>query len=70
MARRSNKMTIRVHPNRTNQNVTFSCTGHFGALRLSLGPIYMVNQTLVTGPDEKAYWSAILTAVQAKILSL
>lgn len=70
MAQRSNKMTIRVHPNRTSQNVVFSTTGHFGKLRLTIGPQYMPNQQLVTGPDAKAYWNAILVAVQAKLLSL
>jgi hypothetical protein len=70
MAGRSNKMTIRVHPNRTNQNVTFQCTGHFGRLSVGVGPIYMPAQTLVTGPDAKLYWNAVLVAVQAKLLSL
>jgi len=70
MSRRSNKLTVRVHPNRTNQNVTFNTTGHFGKLRLTLGPVYMPNQTLVTGPDAKLYWNAVLVAVQAKLLSL
>jgi hypothetical protein len=70
MARRSNKFTIHVSPMRTSQNVVFRTTGRFGKTVLSLVPIYDYQQPLAPATDAKAYWTFVLTQVQAKLLSL
>lgn len=70
MARRSNKLTIRVHPNRTNENITFNATGSFGKLVLRIPPSYIKGTTLSPSTDEKAYWTDVITKVQAAILSM
>jgi hypothetical protein len=70
MARRSNKLVIRVLPNRTNENVTFGATGHFGKLVLGIPATYIKGTTLSPTTDKKAYWNDVLIKVQAKILSL
>lgn len=70
MARRANKLTIRVHPNRTNENISFNATGSFGRLVLRIPATYIKGTTLSPTTDEKAYWNDVLIKVQAKILSL
>ncbi len=70
MAAGSNKITIRVKPNRRNENIVFSTTGHFGSTRLNMGPIYMNGEPLTAATDAKLYWTVILESVKAKLLSL
>jgi hypothetical protein len=70
MARRSNKLKISVHPNRTNENVTFNATGAFGKLQLRIPPSYLRGIPLSPSTDVKAYWNDVLVKVQAAILSM
>lgn len=70
MARRANKMTIRVTPARHQQTMSIHATGRFGKTSLSIPPTYQTGQTLSSATDAKTYWNAVLVLAQAMVLSL
>jgi len=70
MAARSNKITIRVTPNRHTQNMSLRASGRFGAVSLSIPPSYQQGQALSSATDRKTYWNAVLVLAQAMVLSL
>lgn len=70
MARRSNELSIRVHPNRTDEHITIRSSGHFGKLQLRFNPIYERNVPLSPSTDLKAYWTDVLVRAQAAIQSM
>ena len=70
MSRKSNKMQIRVHPNRTDQVLHVSTTGHFGKLRLTINPIRETGVPLSPSTDIKAYWVDVLVRAQAAVQSM
>lgn len=70
MAVRSNKITIRVTPNRRQQTMKISATGRFGKTSLTITPKYTAGQTLSPTTDFKAYWNDALVKAQAIVLSL
>jgi hypothetical protein len=70
MARRANKLTIRVTPSTHQETVVFSATGRFGKTSLTIPPQYHTGVTLSPTTDEKAYWNDILVKVTAYVLSL
>jgi hypothetical protein len=70
VTQRSDKITIRVKPNRRDQTMTISATGRFGKTSLTIQPHYTSGQTLSPTTDRKAYWNDVLVKAQAIVLSL
>lgn len=70
MARRANKITIRVTPSRYQQNMVISATGRYGKTSLTIPLHYTQGQTQSPTTDNKAYWNDVLVKAQAIVLSL
>jgi len=63
MASSPNKITITVQPSRTNQSITVSATGRFGATSLRLTPTRIGALHLSPTTDADAYWADVLSTV-------
>ena len=70
MTTRSNKLTIRVTPNRRQETISYRASGRFGKTSLIIPPQYHTGITLSPTSDAKAYWNDVLVKVQAYVLSL
>jgi hypothetical protein len=64
---RANKITIRVSPNRRDEDITWTATGQFGALNLSTTSGQLLGQPLTSAASADAYWAAVLTAVLSQL---
>jgi hypothetical protein len=66
---RQNRITISVRYTKTQQVVTYKCTGLFGRKSVSLPSIVIPATGIVGGTTTDLYWNAILNTVAASVLS-
>jgi len=66
---RQNRITISVRYTKTQQVVTYKCTGLFGRNSVSLPSIVIPATGIVGGATTDLYWNAILNTVAASVLS-
>jgi hypothetical protein len=66
---RQNRITVSVRYTRTQQVITYKCTGIFGRKSVSLPSIVIPATGIVGGATTDLYWNAILTSVAASVLS-
>jgi hypothetical protein len=66
---RQNRITVSVRYTKTQQVITYKCTGLFGRQSVSLPSIVIPATGIVGGVTTDLYWNAILTSVAASVLS-
>ena len=70
MARRSNKLTIHVTPNRTTQTVVVRTSGKFGKKMLSIQPQRVVGASLSPTTSTGGYWIDVLHNAEAMVAGI